>query len=87
VIGSQGDSAIGTITSAAFGAAFEATAREAAELDYFLGLRDQLVTTSPVIANGRIAVDPQTAGNGVEIDPEKLSHYRIDGETPRRSVP
>jgi L-Ala-D/L-Glu epimerase / N-acetyl-D-glutamate racemase len=79
VIGSQGDSALGTITSATFGAAFDSTAREAAELDFFLGLGDQIVTTSPAIANGRIAIDPDTPGNGVEIDEDKLAHYRVDG--------
>lgn len=79
VIGSQGDSAVGTITSATFGAAFDATARETAELDFFLGLGDQIVTNPPTIANGRIAIDPNTPGNGVEIDEDKLAHYRIDG--------
>jgi len=78
IIGSQGDSAIGTITSASFGAAFESTAREAAELDYFLGLGDQIVTRSPVISAGRIHVDPSIPGNGVEIDDDKLAHYRVD---------
>ncbi len=78
IIGSQGDSAIGTITSATFGAAFESTAREAAELDYFFGLGDQIVTSSPVISEGRIRVDPSIPGNGVEIDDDKLAHYRVD---------
>lgn len=78
LIGSQGDSAIGTITSTTFGAAFELTAREPAELDYFLGLKDQIVTAAPVISGGRIAVDPGIAGNGVVIDDEKLAHYRVD---------
>jgi L-alanine-DL-glutamate epimerase-like enolase superfamily enzyme len=78
VIGSQGDSAVGTITSATFGAAFEATAREAAELDYFLGLSDQIVAELPQIIGGRIAVNQTIPGNGVELDDEKLAHYRID---------
>ena len=78
VIGSQGDSALGAITSATFGAAFESTAKEPAELDYFLGLKDQIVTAAPVISNGRIAVDQSIPGNGVVIDEEKLAHYRVD---------
>ncbi|GAA2073486.1 muconate cycloisomerase [Pseudolysinimonas kribbensis] len=78
IIGSQGDSAIGTITSATFGAAFEWTAREPAELDYFLGLGDQIVTSAPVIRAGRVHVDPTVAGNGVEIDEDKLAHFRVD---------
>lgn len=78
LIGSQGDSAIGTITSTTFGAAFESTAGEPAELDYFLGLKDQIVTTAPVISGGRISVDPSIPGNGVVIDDDKLAHYRAD---------
>lgn len=78
IIGSQGDSAIGTITSTTFGAAFSATAREAGELDYFLGLADQIVTTAPEISNGLIHVNQVAPGNGVEIDEQKLAHYRID---------
>lgn len=78
VIGSQGDSAIGTVTSATFGAAFDATAREVAELDYFLGLRDQLTAEPPRIEHGRIAVNTSRPGNGVLIDEQKLDHYRND---------
>lgn len=78
LIGSQGDSAIGTIASTTFGAAFDATAGEPAELDYYLGLGDQLVANIPVIADGRIAVDPTIPGNGVVIDDDKLAHYRVD---------
>ena len=79
LIGSQGDSAIGTITSTTFGAAYESTAKEPAELDYFFGLGDQIVTAAPTIADGRIAVDATVPGNGVEIDEDKLAHYRVDG--------
>jgi L-alanine-DL-glutamate epimerase-like enolase superfamily enzyme len=79
VLGSQGDSAIGAIASTTFGAAFAATAQEPAELDYFLGLGDQLVVTAPTIVEGRISVDRDLAGNGVQIDEDKLAHYRVDG--------
>jgi len=78
VIGSQGDSAIGAITSTTFGAAFDSTAREAAELDYFLGLEDQLVAEPPRIRDGRIEVETSRPGNGVQIDDQKLAQYRID---------
>lgn len=78
LIGSQGDSAIGTIASTTFGAAFDATAGEPAELDYFLGLGDQLVANVPTISDGRISVDPTSPGNGVVIDEDKLAHYRVD---------
>lgn len=78
LIGSQGDSAIGTISSLTFGAAFDSTAQEPAELDYFLGLGDQIVVNVPVIADGRLAVDPSIPGNGVILDEDKLAHYRVD---------
>lgn len=78
VIGSQGDSAIGALSSVSFGAAFESTANEPAELDYFLGLGDQLVAEMPTLENGRILIDPHAIGNGVVIDEDKLTHYRVD---------
>lgn len=78
VIGSQGDSALGTITSATFGAAFESTMREPAELDYFLGLADHIVTNVPKISDGLIHIEPAAVGNGVEIDEQKLARYRVD---------
>jgi L-Ala-D/L-Glu epimerase len=78
VIGSQGDSALGAITSATFGAAFTATSREPAELDYFLGLRDQIVTNVPTISNGLLYIDGTLPGNGVQIDDDKLAYFRTD---------
>lgn len=78
VIGSQGDSALGAITSATFGAAFSATSREPAELDYFLGLRDQVVANPPVITGGLLHVDDAVAGNGAVLDRDKVEHYRTD---------
>jgi L-alanine-DL-glutamate epimerase-like enolase superfamily enzyme len=78
VIGSQGESALGAITSATFGAAFTATSREPAELDYFLGLGDQIVANVPTISNGLLHIDDTTAGNGVQLDEDKLAHYRTD---------
>jgi L-alanine-DL-glutamate epimerase-like enolase superfamily enzyme len=81
VIGSQGDSALGAITSATFGAAFAATSAEPAELDYFLGLRDQIVANVPVISGGRIGIDETVTGNGVRLDEDKLAHYRTDHDS------
>lgn len=78
VIGSQGDSALGAITSATFGAAFSATSREPAELDYFLGLGDQIVANVPTVEGGLLHIDDAIAGNGVRLDEDKLAHYRID---------
>lgn len=78
VVGSQGDSAIGAISSATFAGAYEWTGREPAELDYFLRLKDQLVSEPPEIADGRLRVNSTRAGVGLEIDESKLEHYRTD---------
>jgi L-alanine-DL-glutamate epimerase-like enolase superfamily enzyme len=78
VIGSQGDSAIGAITGATFGAAMGMTSRESAELDYFLGLTDQLVAEQPRIVDGEIEANTVRHGTGVVIDDDKLRHYRTD---------
>lgn len=78
VIGSQGDSALGALTSATFGAAFTSTSREPAELDYFQGLRDQVVANVPTITDGWLRVDDSLAGNGVRVDEDKLAHFRAD---------
>lgn len=78
VIGSQGDSALGAITSATFGTAFSATSRQPAEVDYFLGLRDQIVANVPTINDGLLRVDDAIPGNGAVVDEDKLEHYRTD---------
>ena len=78
IIGSQGDSAIGAISACSFAAAYAQTAAEPAELHFFATLKDQIVASPPAIRGGRIAVDQARPGNGVEIDEEKLAHYRTD---------
>jgi len=78
VIGSQGDSAIGAITSASLGAADSMTSGEPAELDYFLGLTDQIVTEPPSIRDGRMEINQTVPGTGVDIDADKLAFYRND---------
>jgi L-alanine-DL-glutamate epimerase-like enolase superfamily enzyme len=75
VIGSQGDSGIGTLTSLAYGAAHRATSRYPGEYGYFLELADDLLATPLRIRDGRLAVR-DVPGNGVEIDDDKLAHYR-----------
>jgi L-Ala-D/L-Glu epimerase / N-acetyl-D-glutamate racemase len=78
VIGNQVDGQIGTACSVSFGASFELTARRAGELSNFLGMRDDLLTEPLGIRDGELLV-PSGAGIGIEIDPEKLAHYRQDG--------
>jgi L-alanine-DL-glutamate epimerase-like enolase superfamily enzyme len=78
VVGSQGDSAIGAYVSAAFAASAPATAREAAEIMFFLGLEDDLVAERPVIRDGSLELADRP-GFGFDIDEEKLAHYSANG--------
>jgi len=78
VIGNQIDSQIGSVCSAAFGAAYEATSRRAGELSNFLDMRDDLLTEPLVIEDGTVLVR-QGAGLGIDIDEDKLRYYRHDG--------
>lgn len=77
VIGGQADSMIGAAASLAFGSAHPATAKEPAELDYHSVLTDQLVR-EPLIVRDGVLVPSQRPGIAVEIDEDKLRHYRID---------
>jgi L-Ala-D/L-Glu epimerase len=75
VIGNQADGQIGSLCSATFGAAYEATARRAGELSNFLDMRDDLLAEPLVIEDGTLRVR-QAAGLGIDIDEDKLRHYR-----------
>ena len=77
VIGNQIDGQIGTACSLAFGASQRSTAGEAAELSNYLGMADDLLVESLQIIDGsmRARTGP---GIGIEIDPDKLRHYRTD---------
>ena len=81
VIGNQIDSQIGSACNAAFGAAYEATSRRAGELSNFLDMADDLLTEPLVIKDGTVLVR-QGAGLGIDIDEDKLRHYRHDGSPP-----
>ena len=76
-MGNQIDTQIGTLATVAFGAAHEATSRNAAELSNYLDMADDLLAEPLVIKDGRIAV-PMQSGVGVRIDEEKLARYRTD---------
>lgn len=76
LIGTQGESALGATAACVFGAARATTSVEPAELDHFLRLADQIVTTVPQISDGHMHVDIQTPGLGVEVDEDKLAYYR-----------
>ncbi|WP_432991916.1 mandelate racemase/muconate lactonizing enzyme family protein [Dactylosporangium sp. CA-233914] len=77
VIGNQIDGQLGTACSVAFGAAYPLTSRRAGELSNFLDMRDDLLTEPLQIVGGELQVRPG-AGLGVEIDADKLAHYRQD---------
>jgi L-alanine-DL-glutamate epimerase-like enolase superfamily enzyme len=76
-MGSQMDGMVGTLGTLAFGAAFKSTSERAGELDYFLQLTDDILAEPLVIADGKMAVLDRP-GVGIEIDEDKLAHYRVD---------
>jgi L-alanine-DL-glutamate epimerase-like enolase superfamily enzyme len=77
VMGNQIDGQLGSACTVAFGAAYRLTSRRAGELSNFLDMSDDLLTEPLVIRDGELAVHPG-AGHGVDIDPDKLAHYRQD---------
>lgn len=77
VMGNQIDGQLGTASTVAFGAAYELTSRRAGELSNFLDMSDDLLTEPLRIRDGVLAARPG-AGLGVEIDPDKLTRYRVD---------
>lgn len=78
VMGNQIDGQIGSLCSAAFGAAFELTARRAGELSNFLDMTDDLLAEPLQIQSGTLRVR-KGPGLGIDIDEAKLRHYRTDG--------
>jgi L-alanine-DL-glutamate epimerase-like enolase superfamily enzyme len=76
VIGSQGDSGIGTLTSLAYAAAHRSTTRYPGEYAWFLRLTDDLLA-EPLRIEGGVLRVREAPGNGVEIDEAKLDHYRM----------
>lgn len=77
VIGNQIDSQVGSLCAAAFGAAYPLTARRAGELSNFLDMEDDLLAEPLEIKDGTLPVR-QGPGLGLDIDEDKLAHYRQD---------
>jgi len=77
LIGSQGDSTIGTRISASFAAATPVTARNPAELGYFLELEGDVCTEPLEVKNGLVQVS-EAPGFGIDIDRERLQSYRME---------
>ena len=77
VIGNQIDAQVGTACSLAFGASQRSTAQQAAELSNYLDMTDDLLVEPLRISGGVMTVLPKP-GLGIDIDPKKLSYYRLD---------
>lgn len=77
VMGNQIDGQIGSACAVTFGAAYELTSRRAGELSNFLDMSDDLLTEPLRIRDGVLPVPPGV-GLGIDIDPDKLAHYRTD---------
>ena len=77
VMGNQIDGQLGSVCTVAFGAAHPRTSHHAGELSNFLDMADDLLTEPLRISGGELAVR-LGAGLGVEIDEDKLRHYRTD---------
>lgn len=77
VMGNQIDGQLGSLCSAAFGAAFELTSRRAGELSNFLDMSDDLLAEPLQIEDGTLRVR-ESHGLGIEIDDDKLARYRQD---------
>lgn len=77
VIGSQGDTDLGTLTSAHFQAAHSATAKYPGELSFFLEAEGGVLEAPPMIEDGTLAL-PDGTGHGGTIDEHALKKFRID---------
>lgn len=77
VMGNQIDGQIGSLCSVAFGAAYRATSARAGELSNFLDMADDLLAEPLEVSGGELKVRPGP-GLGLELDDEKLAHYRQD---------
>ncbi|WP_127125651.1 mandelate racemase/muconate lactonizing enzyme family protein [Georgenia sp. SYP-B2076] len=77
VMGNQIDGQVGTMCTVVFGAAYRGTSARAGELSNFLDMSDDLLTEPLQISAGTLAVRDRP-GTGVDIDEDKLAHYRQD---------
>ena len=77
VVGGQGDTEIGALAAAQFGAASRLFATNCAELSFFLDLPESISTDRPTIEDGRLIL-PDTPGIGAQICDDQLQRYRID---------
>jgi L-alanine-DL-glutamate epimerase-like enolase superfamily enzyme len=74
VMGSQGETGLGTLCALAFGAAHASTTRQPGEYAYFLELERDILVNTPTISEGRMTV-PEGPGNGAVLDEEVVAFY------------
>jgi L-Ala-D/L-Glu epimerase len=75
--GSQYESAVGVLATASLASGLAGTAQRAAEVMNYTDHADHLLAEPPDVRDGRIFA-PDSPGLGIEIDEEKLAHYRLD---------
>jgi L-alanine-DL-glutamate epimerase-like enolase superfamily enzyme len=76
MIGSQGDSGIGVLAGAQFGAAHSQTQALPGELSFHLNLAEDILEESLSIAGGHLVL-PQAPGMGLRVDRGKLDRFRM----------
>jgi len=77
LVGSQGDSGLGTLAGLHFCVAHPSTAGLPAELSYFLTLADDLLAEPLTIREGLLTV-PSGPGLGIPLEEDKVRQYRVD---------
>jgi L-alanine-DL-glutamate epimerase-like enolase superfamily enzyme len=76
VVGTQGESGIGTLANLSYTTAHQSTSRYPGELGFFMNLEDDLLAEPLRIENGRLRL-LDAPGNGAVVDPAKVERYRI----------
>jgi len=76
LIGTQGETGVGTLASAQFGAA-RRNVSYPSEISFFLSLKDDLLAEPISLQDGIIEL-PRRPGNGAVLDEEKIKRYRMD---------
>lgn len=78
MVGSQGDSGVGTLAALHFCVAHRATQALPGELSFFLNLGGDLLAEPLAIRGGRLDAS-EAPGLGVVIDADRLAQFRTDG--------
>jgi L-alanine-DL-glutamate epimerase-like enolase superfamily enzyme len=76
LMGTQGETGVGTLASAQFGAARNNVSYPS-EISFFLCLKDDLLAEPIVFKDGVIQL-PKNPGNGAILDEKKIKQYRMD---------